>query len=669
MRCLRTVDFLSDIDPVLRNLQFILRIILKALCLILDNDRLRKVLADRPISSDITDLITDKFSALEDGEVRSHAFKQTLADPLRLHQQLLHYILLAISKLDIRSSQSAYMLYQDLVAMLLDLFSSQVHAEHIDSSTNVFINELLDNVGPSTVFNVDRTPAQEVVETLLLNVSEAPAFPSGQGLVLSAYSYFFSRQPLAVQARHLEQQSLMLLLLLASQPSPVDGRPRNPFLAALEGVADAPEPAIKIENRVSFRRLFAKIVAEIQSIEWTVLFQVLVARNNAFRTYVLARTDPDTVIIPLLKRISAATALPVPSASNSHHSHGPHKRDSLPSSGFGASISANGGGSGSGKQGEKFTGSIFSSPKLAAASSPTYASFISEPLQKDSVLQQPQQLQQQQPWSPMSQSMLSPINTKGLPATTLTTTTTTTTTTTATPRTGTVSSATPTSATTAQAGTTPTAPSPSIKLRQGAAPQSILTVDTVPYVQLYCWMDILLCLSSDAQFVEQLQRTTIEFWASTPHPMHRQPLSLCMVAEAMRIFQLNIMLLKDAHIHGLSLGILSNILNESTNITTAISQKLVKLFEMIHRRYSKLTSMPELALVEVEERHVYEETLTALLALFCKLVNSNNPQFIYCLLQAREILGSFRKPTSDSGSADGIADKAAGYSAELRRRL
>ncbi|KAJ2241859.1 hypothetical protein GGI13_007176, partial [Coemansia sp. RSA 455] len=151
--------------------------------------------------------------------------------------------------------------------------------------------------------------------------------------------------------------------------------------------------------------------------------------------------------------------------------------------------------------------------------------------------------------------------------------------------------------------------------------------------------------------------------------MYKQPLSHCIVVEAIRVFQLNIMLLKDSQIHRLSLGILVNLLNQTTNVTTAIGQKLVKLFDMIYKRYSKLGSLPG---SDIEELDVYTEVLTVLLALFCRLINTNNPQFIYCLLQARDILSAFREDHAASPKPDlqmTSGRRAVAIAAEVRVRI
>ncbi|KAJ2461220.1 hypothetical protein GGF42_000334 [Coemansia sp. RSA 2424] len=636
MRCLKAVDFLSEVGPALRNLQFILRVLLKGLCLTLDSERMAKVLADRPIALGAMDLIADKCSTMEDGEVRAYAFRQTVADSTPLHRQMLHYIILAISRLDIRGSQSTYAFYQDLLAMLLDLAVPQPSRSMLEpGGASVFVCELVETVGPANTFNVECSQADTLIRSLLMNAVDAPPAPSAQGLVLSAYSYLFSRQSTSTQSKVVEQYSLLLLLLLISQP--VDETKCNPYLHALVSIKDASEVAAsKLDSygalaSVPFPKLFTKLVAETLSTEWTVLFQVLVSRNEAFRTYVLSRTDTDTLVMPLLQRVNMATALPIPSsAAQTQHAahavsaqHG-HKRNSGGGSG---------GISGSRRPGDKFVSSGLGIAKPAEYGAPTHVT-TALGVGGGEILAYPRNVS----------ATRSPTSTKH--------------------------SAGAVSTTTTASSTLAVGSSPGSKVRQAALLPYAITPDNIPYVHLYLWLDILLSLSSDAQFVEQLGRTAVEFWPSLPQAMHKQPQSHCIVVEAMRVFQLNIMLLKDNQIHKLSMGILVNILNQTTNVTTAIAQKLVKLFEMIYKRYSKLDSLP--GGCDPEELGVYTEVLTVLLTLFCRLINTNNPQFIYCLLQARDILGAFREDHVVSPRPESLATdrrRAVAVAAEVRVRV
>ncbi|KAJ2029736.1 hypothetical protein IWW57_001509 [Coemansia sp. S610] len=619
---------MHEVDPALRNLQFILRILFKGLCLTLDSERMAKVLADRPIAPGAIDLIADKCGAMENGEVRAYAFRQTLADSTPLYRQTLHYVLLAVSRLDIRGSQSAYAFYQDLLAMLLDISVPQPsHNMDTLGGANVFVRELVETIGPANTFNVDCSQADKLVRSLLVNAVDAPSAPSAQGLVLSAYSYLFSRQSASTQSKLVEQHSLLLLLLLIAQPVGATKSQRNPYLHALASIRDASEGgASKLDSfgalaSVPFPKLFTKLIAETLSAEWTVLFQVLVLRNEAFRTYVLSRTDTDTLVLPLLRRVNLATALPIPSsaAQAAHASQTPVAQHGHKRNGGGGSVSIPGR-----RPGDRYVGSALARAKPEHGSS-TYVTLVTEPAALGGG-----DLPAYQRATPQAQ--VSATKHSGG------------------------------AAATATAGGAPTAgSSPRSKVRQAALLPYAITADNIPYVHLYLWLDILLSLSCDAQFVELLGRTTVESWPSLPHPMYKQPLSHCIVVEVMRVFQLNIMLLKDSQVHRLSLAILVNILNQTTSVTTAIGQKLVKLFDMIYKRHSKLESLPG---SDVEELDVYTEVLTVLLALFCRLINTNNPQFIYCLLQARDILGAFQE-----SSAGADSDLAVAIAAEVRVRV
>ncbi|KAJ1797678.1 hypothetical protein LPJ59_002983 [Coemansia sp. RSA 2399] len=630
MRCLKTVDFLAPIDPALRNLHFILRLIFKGLCLSVDDTRMRKLFADRQIASGTIDLIIDKAGAFEDGEVRTHAFKLTLADTSKLHCQMLEYVVLAVARLDVQTSQSAYLFYLDLLAMLMDLFVPQVYAQTIDSRCNTLAHELLSAVGVSTTFNVSSTLAEEAVRALLQCAVDAPQPPSsGHGLVFSAYSFLFSRSGTS-QSKSLEQHALLLLLLLVSQPPDASPDARNPYVVALERLDDSPKDPLASNKNISFRTIFAKVVAELHTIEWTTLLHLLIMRNEAFRTYVLARTDTDTLLIPLLKRVSLATAMPLTSAAQPTSTASTTATASVAApqaSSAGAGTPSLGHSSGfSKKHGERHGSGDAKTQRHSRHMSQSSSSASSQP-------------------SPAMPSLSYSATSGG----------------------GGTAAANSSSTTSSHIAL-------GAKLRQGSLLPYTLTPDTVPYVQLYLWFSIILSLAEDAQYVEQLRRTTVDFWPTTPAPMHKQPLSHCIAVESMRIFQLNIMQLKDKHLHDLALGTLVNVLYNTTGISAAISQKLVKLFEMIHKRFVKLSSnLSDLSLADHEEHDVYAQTLTVLLALFDHLLYTNNSHFIYGLLQANAVLGGFRE--SKKKAPDGepqknpSLDRAVQLAAKLRVRV
>ncbi|KAJ1779845.1 hypothetical protein LPJ77_000986 [Coemansia sp. RSA 2523] len=535
LRALKTVDFTADSDPALRTLVFMVRISWRALSVA--RARLDRALADRPIASGTVDLLVDKARAQDDasdtarlGEVRARAFVQTQADTAPLYRQALHHAVLAASRLDVRRTQAQHELYHELLALLVCVFAPQVQETQSDEPSSVLIHDMMERVGPSSAFNVASTQAEELVHALLLNSLAEP--DHAPGLVQGVYSYLFAR-PNAPTTH----ASLHVLLLLVAQRAP------NPFMQALSGLCDLPDGAPRVDTRVPFRRLFDRLVAEITSIEWTVLLHIMVSRNEAFRTYVLARTDPDTLAIPLLRCISQATTLSTDSAAKTH----------------------------------------VKTPVMAKSPDPGHV----------------------------------------------------------------------------DAG-----PSRGEQLRRGAQLPFAVTLDTVPYVHLYLWMSILLQLSGDAQYVEQLHRTRVEFYAA-PQPLHGQMLGQCVAHEMLRVLQLNLSTIRDSHVHDLALATLSSMLNGAVRVTAALAQRLVRVFEAILKRHVRLTILAQRTKAELAESTVYVQALTSLLCVFCRLARSDNPEFVYALLQAREALATFTAPTDSSPGAQ----RAASASAELQMRV
>ncbi|KAJ1852574.1 hypothetical protein GGH12_005393 [Coemansia sp. RSA 1822] len=530
LRALKTVDFTADADPALRSLVFMVRVSWRALGMA--RARLDRALADRPIASGTVDLLVDKARAQDDmsdtarlGEVRARAFVQTQADTAPLYRQALHHAVLTASRLDVRRTPAQHALYHELLALLVSVFAPQVLETQSDAPSSVLSSDMMERVGPSSAFNVASTQAEELVHALLLNSLAEP--DPAQGLVQGMYSYLFAR-PNAPSTSH---ASLLVLLLLVAQRAP------NPFLQALSGLRDLPDGAPRVDTRVPFRRLFDRLVAEIASVEWTVLFHIMVARNEAFRTYVLARTDPDTLVLPLLRCISQATTLSTDSAKTPAKSPDPaHISDAGPSRGE--------------------------------------------------------------------------------------------------------------------------------QLRRGAQLPYAVTVDTVPYVHVYLWMGILLQLSGDMQYVAQLHRTRVEFWAA-PQPLHGQALGQCVAHEMLRVLQLNLSTIRDSHVHDLALATLASMLNGAVHVTAALAQRLVRVFEAILRRHVRLTALSQCTSMEAAESTVYVHALASLLSVFCRLANSDNPEFVYALLQAREALATFTVQSNESLAAQ----RAASASAELQMRV
>ncbi|KAJ2158684.1 hypothetical protein GGF46_003580 [Coemansia sp. RSA 552] len=301
VRRLRTVDFQDDVEPALCALAFVVRVALRGLCLA--KVGLRRALVDRAAASGAAELLCDKAAALDDDGVRARAYRQTMGDSDGpRYAQALRYAMLALGRLDVRRGDGgALWLHRQLLALVSDILADTPLDTEIsaDSDRDLLAQELVCCVGPSTAFDVHNSLADEVVRALLLVAIDAPR-PAARGLVRSAYTYLFARQTDESQAHLIEHESALVLLLLASQR--VED---NAFLAALARVRDAPGDVLD-ERAVSFGRLFDRLAgAALDGGAWAALLHTLVARNDAFRAYALARTDSDTLIVPLLTRLSA----------------------------------------------------------------------------------------------------------------------------------------------------------------------------------------------------------------------------------------------------------------------------------------------------------------------------------------------------------------------------
>ncbi|KAJ1825466.1 hypothetical protein LPJ70_008012, partial [Coemansia sp. RSA 2708] len=84
--------------------------------------------------------------------------------------------------------------------------------------------------------------------------------------------------------------------------------------------------------------------------------------------------------------------------------------------------------------------------------------------------------------------------------------------------------------------------------------------------------------------------------------------------------------------------------------------RLLKLFEMLAKRHHRLSATKS----DCAELAVCARTLAVLLAVLCRLAHTDNPQVIYALLQARQLLSTVRP---------GGGDMAAQTAAALRVRV
>ncbi|KAI8371481.1 Dymeclin [Radiomyces spectabilis] len=155
----------------------------------------------------------------------------------------------------------------------------------------------------------NRTDA--IVAKLLENATEQKSPPAqSSSMVYSAYNYLFaSRTGSAGDADSLPvaDRSLLLLLLLATQRSS-NGEWAG-YRHALKGLRDHHVLSSDLENMdqkihlISYKEMFELFCRSLANEERMLLFYLMLIENESFRVYVLSRTDPEIIYIPMLKLI------------------------------------------------------------------------------------------------------------------------------------------------------------------------------------------------------------------------------------------------------------------------------------------------------------------------------------------------------------------------------
>ncbi|OAD72299.1 hypothetical protein PHYBLDRAFT_78144 [Phycomyces blakesleeanus NRRL 1555(-)] len=227
-------------------------------------------------------------------------------------EQLLGSLLSILINTDPNVSYSTYEFYTEVLNMLLVLFSTQLHRARL-SEANYFLDLLSEKFS---------NRSSTIVAKLLENFVEQRSPPAQtSSVVYSAYNYFFSRSGSGsdADAFPVADRSLLLLLLLGNQakhyiPVSKEGPPiwSSAYRNALSSLRDQNARYSDLENGnikvhlISFKDLFEIFCRSLGVEERMLLFYLILVENESFRVYVLSRTDPETIYIPILKMIYEA---------------------------------------------------------------------------------------------------------------------------------------------------------------------------------------------------------------------------------------------------------------------------------------------------------------------------------------------------------------------------
>ncbi|KAI9209840.1 Dymeclin [Polychytrium aggregatum] len=217
----------------------------------------------------------------------------------QLLEELFHVIIYADTK-----QQQNYEFYIEALNLLIVLFSTQMKGSSVEAGNdNYFLDILMNHLSHFAKGSLVR---------LISNFEEQQPPPNPSvGVLYSAYSYLFIPKKLdSTRSSPLSDKSVLLILLLANQ------HPRhipNEFRLAVACLEDMPVGAsrgpalssdIDPDNlSVPYSQIYQTICSTLSTEETTLLLYLLMLQNKSFKTYALSRTDPESLLIPLLKQV------------------------------------------------------------------------------------------------------------------------------------------------------------------------------------------------------------------------------------------------------------------------------------------------------------------------------------------------------------------------------
>ncbi|CAO3680253.1 unnamed protein product [Rhizopus microsporus] len=162
------------------------------------------------------------------------------------------------------------------------------------------------------------------------------------------------------------------------------------------------------------------------------------------------------------------------------------------------------------------------------------------------------------------------------------------------------------------------------------------------YSQVYILMTILLILSQDEVNNDAIQKIAVHniTWFTERPLLKSISLGGLMILVMIRTLQLNLSMHRDIYLHTSCLSILANMSSTVLDMHAYTAQRMISLFELLTKRYLKLTEKEP-----SEDTIVYEDVLMFML----EIINSilfhrlkHNLQLVYALLLKREISTPFQ---------------------------
>lgn len=179
--------------------------------------------------------------------------------------------------------------------------------------------------------------------------------------------------------------------------------------------------------------------------------------------------------------------------------------------------------------------------------------------------------------------------------------------------------------------------------------------------QIYMLLIILLILSQDSSFNASIHKLILP---SVPwyeeRLVHHTSLGSLMVLVLIRTVKYNLSKLKDVYLHTNCLAILANMAPHVVRLSSYASQRLVSLFDMLSRKYTKLAELKNdkdlnVSTIQTGGRiitddmstdlHIYAEFLRIVLEILNAIITyglPQNPEVVYAIMHRQEVFQPFK---------------------------
>ncbi|KAH0458107.1 hypothetical protein IEQ34_013422 [Dendrobium chrysotoxum] len=179
--------------------------------------------------------------------------------------------------------------------------------------------------------------------------------------------------------------------------------------------------------------------------------------------------------------------------------------------------------------------------------------------------------------------------------------------------------------------------------------------------QIYMLLIILLILSQDSSFnvsIHKLILPSVPWYEE--RLVHHTSLGSLMVLVLIRTVKYNLSKLRDVYLHTNCLAILANMAPHVLRLSSYASQRLVSLFDMLSRKYTKLAELknnknPNVSTVQVgggiiaedmsTDLHIYAEFLRIVLEILNAILTyalPQNPEVVYAIMHRQEVFQPFK---------------------------